>query len=170
MQAIEEVDAMMMEVQDEANGADSDPMEDKTQLDADEGELLVLRRILHTQDTPYDKAQREMILHSRCTIQDKVCNLIINGGSCTNVASTTLIEKFGIPTISHPKPYSLKWLNDGGNIKVSKQALISFSIGKKYRENAFCDVVPMSACHILLVRPWQFNRRVMDYGFKNTYS
>jgi len=77
-------------------------MEEHTLLDTDEGELLVLRRLLHTQDTPYDKAQRKMIFHSRCTIQDKVCNLIIDGGNCTNVAS------IGIPTIPHPKPYSLK--------------------------------------------------------------
>jgi len=95
-----------------------------------------------------------MIFPSWCTIQDKVCNLIIDGGSCTNVASTTLIEKFSIPTISHPKPYSLKWLNDGDDIKVSKQALILFSIRKKYKDNVLCDVVPMSACHILLGRPW----------------
>jgi len=91
------------------------------------------------------------------------------------VASTTLIKKLGIPTISHPKPYSLKWLNDGGNIKVSnikvsKQALISFLIGRKYRDSVLCDVVPMSACHILLGQPWQFDRHVIHDGFKNTYS
>jgi len=120
IQEVEEVDALLMETQEEAHEEELDSMEEETQLEADEGELLVLRRVLHTQDTPYDKAQREMIFHSRCTIQDKVCNLIIDGGSCTNVASTTLIEKLGIPTISHPKPYSLKWLNDGGDIKVSK--------------------------------------------------
>jgi len=170
MQEVEEVDAMMMEVQGEPNEANSDHLEDETQLDADEGELLVLRRLLHAQDSPYDKAQREMIFHSRCTIQDKVCNFLIDGGSCTNVASTLLIEKLGIPTISHPKPYSLKWLNDGGDIKVTKQSLISFSIGKKYRDNVLCDVVPMSACHILLGRPWQFDRHVVHDGFKNTYS
>jgi len=80
--------------------------------------------------------------------------VIIDGGSYTNVASTTLIEKLDIATISHPKLYSLNGLNDSGNIKVSKQALISFSIGKKYRDNVLCDVVPISACHILLGRPW----------------
>jgi hypothetical protein len=33
-----------------------------------------------------------------------------------------------------------------------------------------CDVVPMDACHILLGRPWQFDRRTFHDGFKNTYS
>jgi len=61
-----------------------------------------------------------MIFHSQCTIQDKVYNLIIDIGSYTNVASTILIEKLGILTISYPKPYSLKWLNDGGDIKETK--------------------------------------------------
>ena len=156
IQEVEEVDAMMMEVQDEANGADSEPMEDETQLDVDKDELLVLRRVLYTQDTPYDKAQRQMIFLSRYTIQDKVYNFIIDGGSCTNVASTILIEKLDIPTIPHPKPYSFKWLNDSNDIKVTKHALISFSIGKKYRDNVLGDVMPLSACHVLLGRPCQF--------------
>jgi len=170
MQEVEEVDTLLMEAQEETHRVESDDMEEETLLDADEGELLVLRRLLHNQDTPYDKAQREMIFHSRCTIQKKVCNLIIDGGSCTSVASTILIEKLSIPTIPHPKPYSLKWLNDGGDIEITKQALICFSVGKKYRDNVLYDVVPISACHILLDRPWQFDRHVMHDGFKNTYS
>jgi len=68
MQKVEEVDAMMMEVQSESNEADSNHVEDETQLNAEEGELLVLRRFLHVQDSPYDKAQKEMIFHSRHTI------------------------------------------------------------------------------------------------------
>jgi len=170
IQEVEVVDALLMEGQEETHGVESHDMAEETLLDADDGKLLVLRRLLHTQDTPYDKAQREMIFHSRCTIQDKVCNLIINGGSCTNVAFTTPIKKPRIPTIPHSNPYSLKLLNNGGDVKVTKQALISFPIRKKYRDNVLCDVVPRSACHILLGRPWQFDRHVMHDGFNNTYS
>ena len=86
------------------------------------------------------------------------------------MASTLLIEKLGIPTLSHPKPYSLKWLNDGDDIKVTKYSLISFSIGNKYKDNVLCDVVPINSRHLLLGRPWQFDRHVMHDGFKNTYS
>ena len=109
-----------------------------------------------------------MIFHSRCTIQDMVCNFIIDGGSCTNMTFTLLTQKLGIPIISHNKPYSLKCLNDGGDVKVTKQSLISFCIGKKYRDNVLCDVVPMSACHILLGQPEQFDRDVVHDGFKNS--
>uniref|UniRef100_A0A2N9G5A0 Uncharacterized protein n=1 Tax=Fagus sylvatica TaxID=28930 RepID=A0A2N9G5A0_FAGSY len=59
-----------------------------------------------------------------------------------------------------------KWLNDCGEIKVNKQVLISFSIGK-YKDEVLCDVVPMHAGHILLGRPWQFDRKVTHDGFKN---
>ena len=32
-----------------------------------------------------------------------------------------------------------------------------------------CDVVRMDATHLLLGRPWQFDRRVLHDGFLNTY-
>ena len=46
--------------------------------------------------------------------------------------------------------------------------LISFSIGK-YKDEVLCDVVPMHAGHILLGRPWQFDRKAIHDGFKNMY-
>ena len=62
------------------------------------------------------------------------------GGSCTNVASTTLVEKLNLPTLKHPRLYKLQWLNDCGEVKVNKQVLVSFSIGK-YKDEVLCDVL-----------------------------
>ena len=95
--------------------------------------------------------------------------MIIDGGSCTNVANTILVEKLNLPTLKHSRPYKLQWLHDCGEIKVNKQVLISFSIGK-YKDEVLCDVVPMHPDHILLGRPWQFDRKVTHDGFKNRYS
>ena len=38
--------------------------------------------------------------------------MIIDQGSCTNVASTTLVEKLNLPTLKHPRSYKLQWLNE----------------------------------------------------------
>ena len=99
----------------------------------------------------------------------KVCSLIIDGGSCTNVASTRLVEKFGLKTIPHPKPYKLQWLSDNGELVVNKQVLLTFSIGK-YVDEVLCDMVPMEVGHVLLGRPRQYDRDVVHNGVINRYS
>ena len=135
-----------------------------------EGESLVARRALSAQVKEDDmEQQRENIFHTRCHISNKVCSMIINGGSCTNVASTTLVEKLNLPTLKHSRPYKLQWLNDCGEVNVNRQVLVSFLIGR-YKDEVFCNVVPMHAGHILLGRPWQFNRKVNNNRFKNRYS
>ena len=53
------------------------------------------------------------------------------------------VEKLGLPTIKHQKPYKLQWLNDSGDVRVSKQVLVTFRIGK-YEDEVLCDVVPTS--------------------------
>ena len=86
------------------------------------------------------------------------------------MASTTLVSKLNLETTDHPTPYKLQWLNNHNEVKVTKQTLLSFSIGKLYKDEVLCDVLPMDACHVLLGRPWQFDRDVMHDGRKNTYS
>ncbi|RVW45606.1 hypothetical protein CK203_091543 [Vitis vinifera] len=54
-------------------------------------------------------------------------------------------------------------------VKVNKQVLVSFSIGR-YKDEVLCDIVLMHAGHILLGRPWQFDRKVNHDGFKNSVS
>ncbi|XP_052483373.1 uncharacterized protein LOC128038592 [Gossypium raimondii] len=139
---------------------------------AENGEILVVKRSLTLQGVENDQ-QRENIFHTRCQVQGKICCVIIDGGSCTNVASTLMVEKLGLATTKHPHPYKLQWLNDGGELKVTKQVLISFTIGK-YQDEVLCDVVPMYAGHLLLGRPWQFDKRAIHDGYTNrnfkTYS
>ena len=108
------------------------------------GDLLVVQWVLNAQ---IDVSDEQRIFHTRCQIQDKVCRMIIDNGSCTNVASTTLVEKLGLTTLPHPMPYSLRWLNENGEIRVTKQVCIPFSI-KTYHNEVLCDVAPMSASHL----------------------
>ncbi|KAL4340489.1 hypothetical protein GQ457_08G031310 [Hibiscus cannabinus] len=142
--------------------------EDDTLQSFETGDVLVIKRSLTTQPTQ-DNQQRENIFHTRCLVNNKVCVVIIDGGSCTNVASSIMVEKLSLKTTKHPNPYRLQWLNDGGEIKVTKQVLVPFTIGK-YKDEVLCDVVVMGACHLLLGRPWQFDRGTLHDGVTNRYS
>jgi len=82
--------------------------------------------------------------------------MIIDGGSCANVASARVVEKLG--SISHTNPYKLQWLIEEGEMMVNKQFLTTFAIGK-YKDEVLCDIVPMETTHILLGRPWQYDRK-----------
>ena len=83
-----------------------------------EGDLLVVRRLLGQVSQPFDESQRENIFHTKCLIQNNVCSLIVDGGSCASVASIRVVDKLGLPTISHTKPYKLQWLSEVGEIIV----------------------------------------------------
>ena len=126
---------------------------------------LVIRRALKMQIKEDDvDQQRENIFH----IQNKVCSMIIDGGSYANVASDTLVKKLNLSRFKHPRPYRLQWLNECGEVKVTKQVLIVFAIGK-YSDEVMCDVVAMYASHLLLGRSWQFNRKAIHDGFRNRF-
>ncbi|KAL4388979.1 hypothetical protein GQ457_09G015490 [Hibiscus cannabinus] len=158
-----------VESEQEEEENENDAIQEEEELEhAVEGEALIVKRSLSMQPMEGDE-QRENIFHARCHIGGKVCFVIIDGGSCTSVASTLMVEKLGLATTKHPRPYKLQWLNDGGELKVSKQVLIVFSIGK-YKDEVLCDVVPMHAGHLLLGRPWQFDRRVVHDGYTNRYT
>ncbi|CAA7039942.1 unnamed protein product [Microthlaspi erraticum] len=94
-----------------------------------QGKLLVARRVLSTQVRTDKDEQRENLFDTRCLVQDKVCSLIIDGGSFTNVASETMVEKFGLITKKHPRPYQLNWLNETGEMSVNNQVVVPLSIG-----------------------------------------
>src|ERR1044071_2792957 len=60
-------------------------------------------------------------------------------------------------------------MNDCGELKVNKQVRVIIKLGH-YEDEILCDVVPMQACHLLLGRPWQFDRKVVHDGHTNRHS
>jgi len=81
-----------------------------------------------------------------------------------------MIEKLGLQTMTHPHPYNILWLNQSKGIQVNSQCLISFSIGKNYQDDLWCDAILMDACHMILGRSWLYDHKLMHNGYLNTYS
>jgi len=61
----------------------------------------VVQRLLCNQKNP-DTTQRHQIFYSRCSVKNKVCNLITDNESCENIVSTALVDYLKLETESHP--------------------------------------------------------------------
>ncbi|XP_019435376.1 PREDICTED: uncharacterized protein LOC109341859 [Lupinus angustifolius] len=147
-----------VESQSENSSDEEEDDHEEESVTIPEGDLFMVRRLLGSQIKEEDASQRENIFHTRCIVDGKLCSLIIDSGSCANVVSARLVSKLNLVTKSHPTPYRLQWLSEVGEMIVNKQAEICFSIGK-YMDSVVCDVVDMDASHLLLGRPWQYDKK-----------
>jgi hypothetical protein len=98
-----------------------------------------------------------------------VCKVIVDSGSMDNIVSIEIVEKLELETTGHLSPYRVSCLQKGHQVSVTKQFLVEFNIGG-YNDKLLCDVIPMGVCHLLLGRPWKYERNVNHDGGMNTYT
>ncbi|KAK1647927.1 hypothetical protein QYE76_065732 [Lolium multiflorum] len=147
---------------------DEESGEDPLLCTHDPSPSLVVTRVLTTQPQAMED-QRCNIFQTRAGIGGKSIKVIIDGGSCHNLASTELCEKLNLTLRKHPHPYHVQWLSDKGNVKIQHTITVNFKIGP-YEDTIECDVVPMTVCHMLLGRPWQFDKKAIHDGYSNSYT
>jgi hypothetical protein len=143
-------------------GNDDHPEEHIGTGDADYYESLIVQRMLSTQMVRVEQNQRHTLFQTKCVIKERSCRMIIDDGSCNDLASSDMVDKLALTTKPHPHPYHIQWWTSlhlpQNHIHIPiKLVQINFAIGS-YRDVVECDVVPMQACPILLGRPWQFDR------------
>jgi hypothetical protein len=95
--------------------------------------------------------------------------LIIDGGSFANVLSSDLVNALSLSTRRLPTPRYIQWMSQSGTLKITHKARVEFSVGT-YIDTVDCDVAPLSACHLLLGRPWQFDLNATHGDYSNNYS
>ena len=132
---------------------DGDGEEDSE--DAVEGRSNVVRKLMlmHKQE---DNTQRHQLFRTRCTINDKLFQLIIDSGSFENIIGREVVRDLKFPIEKHPHPYTIGWVKAVEKIEVNECCKVPFSIGK-YQDEVYCDVVEMDAYHLLFGRLWQFD-------------
>ena len=134
------------------------------------GESLVLNKVLiKSAKEVTEPPQRKTLFRTICKVQGKCFQMIIDSGSTDNLVSTEVVEKLKLKTRRHPTPYKVSWLQKGHQLLVSEQCELEFQVGK-YKDKVVCDVMPMDVCHILLGRPWKYDREAMHDGKRNTYK
>ena len=127
---------------------------------------MMIKRTLNNHPSVNHKTQRENIFNTICKVLENICSLIVDSGSCYNCCGTRMVEKLNLQLVPHPKPYKLQWINANGELTIDKRVKVNLFVGN-YKDEILCDVVPMEACHILLGRPWQFDKKAMHNGLTN---
>jgi hypothetical protein len=80
-----------------------------------------------------------------------------------------MVENLELDTNAHPTLYKVSWLQKGHQVTITQQCLVNFKIGG-YRDEILCDVIPMDVCHVLLGRPWKYDRNVIHDERRNRYT
>ncbi|KAK1649023.1 hypothetical protein QYE76_066828 [Lolium multiflorum] len=90
--------------------------------------IVVSQRVLNVQ--PSASTQRCNLFQTKALVgPDKACKVIIDGGSCRNLASKELCAKLKLKYLPHPHPYYIQWLSNNGEMKVSHMVRVDFEIG-----------------------------------------
>jgi hypothetical protein len=60
----------------------------------------------------------------------------------------------------HPQPYTIGWLSQGWDIRVSQQCLLHYDI-KPFKDEVLCDVSPLEVCDVFLGQPYMWKCHVV---------
>jgi hypothetical protein len=131
--------------------------------------LTIQKVLLKPEKEEENPAQRNSLFQTARKTKDRVCKVIVDSGSIDNIVSTEMVEKMELEIVVHPSPYKVLWPQKGHQVNVTKQCLVEFKIGG-YKDQILCDVIPMDVYHLLLGRPWKYDKNVVHDGRKNTYT
>ncbi|GJW73582.1 hypothetical protein Tco_0132952, partial [Tanacetum coccineum] len=96
-------------------------------------------------------SQRNKIFQTKCLFKEKICYMIIDGGSCETLVSKALVKAFQLPTEPYHSPYQIGRIKKGLALKVTEICKVPLALGKHYNELVTCDVVDMGTCHVFVI-------------------
>jgi len=90
-------------IEEEAHGD-----EDLTGCDFVQGAALEMTQILSVQANEAENGQQHELFKTRAKVLHKEVKVIIDGGSCHNLASHEMGDKLGLKLLQHPHPYNVQ--------------------------------------------------------------
>jgi hypothetical protein len=90
-----------------------------------------------------DERKRNDLFHIRVVSKHTNIDTLFDLGSQVNLISEALVNKMGLETKPHPKPYPLGWVCDKAKLNVTNQCRIRFIIASKLIDEVDLDVVPL---------------------------
>jgi hypothetical protein len=85
---------------------------------------------------------------------------IVKSGSQKNLISAEFVKQLGLPTTTHPQSYTIRWLHQGWDLRVSQQCRLPYNI-KPFTDEVLCDIDPLDVCDVLLGQPYLWKRHAV---------
>ena len=142
--------------------------EDDLHEDCDNEACVGVVRCVLSTTVDNDNWKRTSIFHTIIHSGDKKCKLVIDGGSSMNVVSKDVVKLLNLKVEPHPNPFRVTWVNDH-TLPITQRCLVSIQIGV-YKDEIYCNVLPMDVANVFLGRPWLYDLNVTNFGKDNIYS
>ena len=85
-----------------------------------------------------------------------------------NVVSKDVVKLLNLKVEPHQNPFRVAWVNNH-TLPITQRCLVSIQIGD-YKDEIYCNVLPMDVAHVLLGCPWLYDFNVTNFGKDNIYS
>ena len=93
-------------------------------------------------------------------VKGSLLQFIVDSGSQKNLISAYDVKRLGLPTTTHPQPYTIGWLHQGRDLRVSRHCRLPYSI-KPFTDEVLCDVDPIDVSDVLLGQPYLWKRHAV---------
>ena len=113
--------------------------------------------------------KRHELFHIRVVSKNQKIDTLFDSGSQVNLIYEAIVNKLGLTTTPHKKPYPLGWLNDKAQLQVTRQCKLKFSFGSAFVDEVELDVIPLDICGIVLGSPYLYDRKAIFYRAENKY-
>jgi hypothetical protein len=120
-------------------------------IDAEPNAIVATTKI--QKEEPEDPEEAERLFHSKMWVKGSPLQFIVDSGSQKNLISVEVVKRLGLPTTAHPQPYTIGWLHQGRDLRVSRQCHLPYSI-KPFTDEVLCDIAPLDVSDVLLGQPY----------------
>jgi hypothetical protein len=141
-------------------GSDSErkPKRERQIIDVEPSATVATTK-LHPSE-PNEPEEGECLFHSQMSIKGTPLHFIVDSGSQNNLILTEVVKQLALSTTPHPQPYTIRWLHQGSDLRVSQQCRPLYDI-KPFKDEVLCDVSPLKVCDVLLGQPYLWKCHVV---------
>jgi hypothetical protein len=154
--------SLVAEIKDKEPNPDSESDSENTNkrqiIDADPTAIVATAAI--QPEEPTDPEEGERLFHSQMWVKGTPLHFIVDSGSQKNLISAEVVKQLGLSTTPHPQPYSIGWLRQGRDLRVSQQCRLSYGI-QPFKDEVLCDVAPLDVCDVLLGQPYMWKHHAI---------